>query len=147
MHLKGENLANILIVLDVDRYNTGAEKQQQKEKYFTRTGANAAANRTSALTTIRGIQLPPNNPSEQFINNSIRAINDQSEVVIASNSINSVLDKHDYVNKIINQLGYQDRKQGLKAVTDKLKTTPEWNNYIAQVQDWLIERITTLNLN
>jgi ABC-type lipoprotein export system ATPase subunit len=146
MFLKGENLANILILLDGDNYRTGPERMTQMKKYFSGTEATAIQNRETALACIKQLVLHAGIPPEVFINTAIRQLADNTEVTNAALSINAATDKHDFVNRIVTTLGYQDKTQGLIKVIDKLATTTEWTTYTQELRDWLNERITTLSL-
>jgi len=146
MFLKGEDLGNILILLDGDNYRTAAERMIQMQKFFSGTEALALHNRTTALACIKQLILPTATAPEVFINNSIRQLADNAEVTNAALSINAVTDKHDFVNKIVTTLGYQDKTQGLTKVIEKLATTTEWAAYTLELREWLNERITTLHL-
>ena len=146
MFLKGENLTNILILLDGDNYRTDPERMIQMQKFFSGTEGNAISNRTTALACIKQLILPTTTAPELFINNAIRQLADNTEVTNAALSINAATDKHDFINRIVTTLGYQDKTQGLIKVIDKLATTAEWTAYTQELRDWLNERITTLNL-
>jgi len=144
--LKGENLANILILLDGDNYRTEPERMKQIKKYLSGTEATADHNRTKALACIKQLILPADTAPEVFINNAIRQLADNTEVSNAALSINAATDKHDFVNRIVNILGYQDKTQGLIKVVAKLATTTEWAVYTQELRDWLNERIRILQL-
>jgi ABC-type lipoprotein export system ATPase subunit len=147
LFLKGENLDNILILLDGDLYKIPAQKMTQMEKFFSGTEVNAVMNRTQALTCIRQYTIPTAETPEQFINRNLREINDNSEIVLAASQINAVINKHDFVNQIITILGYQDKTIGLNKVVDKLATSIIWNDYTDEVRIWLNDRIIALTLN
>lgn len=147
LFLKGEDLTNILVLLDGDVYKLPAQKMTQMEKYFAGTEVNAVANRTQALSCLRQYTIQTAETPEQFINRTLREINDNSEIVLAASQINAVLNKHDFVNQIITILGYQDKVIGLNKVVDKLSASPIWEDYTLEVRDWLNQRIVALNLN
>ncbi len=147
LFLKGENLANIMILLDGDLYKSPAEKMVQMEKHFTGTEALAVTNRNTAISCIRQYAISTTETPEQFINNSLRQINDNSEVVNSAMQINAVANKHDFVNQIIQHLGYQDQSIGLNKVVDKLSESANWQVYTEEIRLWLTDRIQQLNLN
>ncbi len=144
--LKGEDLTNILVLLDGDRYKLAAEKMMQMEKYFAGTEPAAIANRAMALSCIKQYLIPTAETPEQFINRNLREIDDNTEIVIAATQINAVANKHEYVNQIISLLGYNDKTTGLNRVVDKLSTSPNWINYTQEIRDWLNYRIAHLHL-
>ncbi|MRX42017.1 AAA family ATPase [Flavobacterium sp. LC2016-23] len=146
LFLKGEDLTNILVLLDGDRYKVSAEKMTQMEKYFAGTEPAAVANRNSALSCIRQYSIPTAETPEQFINRNLREINDNTEIVLAAAQINAVANKHEYVNQIIALLGYNDKTTGLNRVVDKLSTSPNWTDYTQEIRNWLNNRIVQLNL-
>ncbi|MBP6237501.1 MAG: AAA family ATPase [Saprospiraceae bacterium] len=146
LYLKGENLENMRIILDGDRYKLPAEKMTQMEKYFSGNEPQAVTNRTNALSCIGEFTINTAETPEQFINRIIREINDNSEIVNVAMQINAVADKHDYINQVIALLGYQDKTIGLTRVVEKLSQSVNWNDYTRELRDWLQGRIAALNL-
>lgn len=146
LYLKGEQLENILIILDGDRYKLQNEKMTQMEKFFSGNEPQAVENRTNALSCIRQFTIQTEETPEQFINRNIREINDNSEIVNIATQIIAVADKHDYVNQVINLLGYQDKTIGLTRVVEKLAQSAIWNDYTNELRIWLQGRIVALNL-
>ena len=144
--LKGENLKNILIVLDGDRYKLVEDKKKRMEKYFSGNDIESEKNRISALSCIRQFEISANESPEQFINKAICQINDESEIVAIAKQIIAVSDKHDYINRLISQLGYDDYKLGLMKVVEKLSTSMVWKDYTKELREWLGERKNTLEL-
>jgi ABC-type lipoprotein export system ATPase subunit len=147
MFLKGEDLENISIFIDGDKYRTAAEMDTQMKKYFSGNEQNAVDRRSAALSCIRQFSLPPDVSPEQFINNALQQLNDGSEVCNAANAIQAVNDRHQYVDGMINALGYDDKMLGLNKIVDKLATTPVWAGYTQNLQDWLNARVQALHLN
>ncbi|MBL0335180.1 MAG: AAA family ATPase [Chitinophagaceae bacterium] len=147
MLLKGENLTDIGVFLDGDIYRTTQEKNTQMEKHLSGNEANAVHRRANALSCIRQFALPDNTTPEQFINTALRDLNDGSEVCNAALGINGVLDKHEYIYRIVTTLGYQEKLVGLAKVVDKLSITPGWHDYTNPIREWLANRTAALNLN
>ena len=146
LYLKGENLENIRIILDGDRYKLPAEKMKQMEKYFSGNEPQALLKRTEALSCISQFTINTEETPEQFINRNIREINDNSEIVNVALQINAVVDKHDYINQVIALLGYQGNTIGLLHVVEKLSQSVNWNDYTNELRVWLQGRIAVLNL-
>lgn len=146
LYLKGENLENMRIILDGDRYKLPAEKMTQMEKYFSGNEPHAVTNRTNALSCIGEFTINTAETPEQFINRIIREINDNSEIVNVAMQISAVADKHDYINQVIALLGYQDKTIGLTRVVEKLSQSVNWDDYTSELRDWLQGRIAALNL-
>lgn len=147
LFLKGENLDNILILLDGDKYTTDDEKMAQMQKHLTGNEQYANQNRLNALRCIKQYSLPANTSPEQHINNLLRAMNDESEIVETARNIQAVGDRHEYVNRIIRILGYQDNQIGLSKVAEKLSSSENWSVFVEEINNWLAMRITELNLN
>lgn len=147
LFLKGEDLDNILILLDGDRYPTNDEKMAQIKKHLTGNEANAEQNRIDALRCIKQYILPADTSPEQYVNNLLRQINDGSEIVEASRNIQAVYDRHEYVNEMIRILGYQDNQIGLTKVAEKLSTSINWGEFVEEISTWLIDRKNELNLD
>lgn len=144
--LKGDNLDNLTIVLDGDVYPTEEEKITQINRYFSGNEAGAEERRQTVLNCIRQFNLPAGESPEQFINNALQQFNDNSEVCNAAIDIQAVLDKHQYVTKILQILGYEDKTQGLIKVVDKLSATGVWMDYTSPIREWIQERAAALHL-
>ncbi|CAH0174247.1 hypothetical protein SRABI27_01096 [Pedobacter sp. Bi27] len=146
MNLKEtENMDNISIFLDGDVYVTDAEKEARMAAIYSGTEADAVAKRIAALSCVRQFALPNGQSPEAFINNAIREIDDNSEIVNAALGINAPLNKHDYVSKIVEVLGYP-KPLGLSNVVNKLSTSPYWAAYSLPIRQWLQQRISVLHL-
>jgi len=145
MTIKGEDLTNVSVFLDGDVYKTDDQKLEQMEKFFTGTEVAADAKRRAAIAHIRMFDLPEGNGPEMAINAALQRLNDGSEVCNAAIQINGVLDKHDFVDKIIESLGYSE-EQGLSKVVAKLANSDIWQQYSAPLRDWLLLRANALNL-
>jgi len=145
IYLKEEPLDNIGIFLDGDVYTTQPEKEERMRVIFSGNEEVIVHRRQAALSSIRQFNLPLGTSPETYINNSIREINDGSEIVEAARGINEVRDKHDYVDQIVHALGYPNQ-QGLAKVVDTLSVTPDWQPYTQPLRDWLVARTAALNL-
>lgn len=119
---------------------------RQIQKYLSRTETTSDQNRTTGLACIKQLILPTDTAPEVFVNTVIRRLADNTEVTNAALSISAATNKHDFVNKIVNTLGYQDKTQVLIKVVDKLATTTEWTAYTQELRDWLNERVRILQL-
>ncbi|EAY26340.1 AAA family ATPase [Microscilla marina] len=147
LYLKGDNLDNTLILLDGDKYQTEDEKTKQMKKHFTGSEQDADEKRTNALKCIRQYCIPDGFSPEQFVHNKLKEISDDDdEIVKAARQINAVRDKHDFVDQIITQLGYEDYQVGLNKVADKLFESPCWSDYVKEISDWLGQRAQALGL-
>lgn len=147
MLLKGEDFSKLLIILDGDKYRTESERLIQIKKRFSGTEAEADEKRGKAISIIRQFILPESTSPEMHINNLLTNLNDDTEIVNVAKSINNVQDKHDYVRKIIEDLGYENTEVGLMKIVHKLSESPNWGNYISEVKDWLELKIREFNLN
>ena len=147
MLLKGENLSKMLIILDGDKYKTEEERLFQIKKKFSGTEADADDKRNYAISIIKQFILPDNCSPEKYINNQLCSINDGTEIVEQAKLINGVLDEHDHVNTIIKSLGYGNCNEGLSGIIQKLSESPDWNNYISEVKNWLTVKIEEFHLH
>lgn len=128
MHLKGEATENISVFLDGDVHNSEQEKLARMQNIYSGTEALAVQRRKEAIVCIRGFALPAGSAPEVFINNAVRKLDDNSEIVNIALNINGVADKHEYITRIVGELGYS-KEQGLAKVVEKLTNTEEWLPY------------------
>ncbi len=145
MNLKGEPTENIGVFLDGDVYRTHEEKIAGIRSVYSGNEADADQRRLNAISCIYQFDLPGGMQPEAYINSSIRKLNDKSEIVNVALGINGVRDKHEYVQRILEILGYQ-KDHGLSKVIDKLSETPEWITYTQPLRDWLRLKIAALHI-
>lgn len=145
--LKNEDLSNTLILLDGDVERTHEEKKEKIRKLFVGNEIDIDQKRIKALSCIKQLILPENISPEQHIHSAIGNLDDGSEIANAMHSIQTVNERHDYVNNIVSKLGYEDKKVGLSKIVDKLAATEHWQPHIEELQDWLENRISELHLN
>lgn len=144
--LKGEDLSKLLIILDGDKYQTREDRRLQIKKKFSGTEAEAEEKRNLAISIIRQFIIPTNCSPERYVIDQLKDINDGTEIVNVARSINGVLDKHDFVKKIIADLGYENSNEGLLKIVQKLSESSDWDNYVSEVKNWLESKITEFNL-
>jgi len=145
MHLKGEAMDHFGIFLDGDVYTTPQERLTQMERVYTGNDPGAGQRRLQALMCVHDFALPQGIPPEIFINNSLRALNDGSEIVNIAHGINGVQDKHHYVDHIIQTLGYPE-EVGLAKIVQKFSETQEWQAFTDPIRNWLQARMAALNI-
>lgn len=145
LHLKGENMEDIGIFLDGDVYFSEAEKLNQAKKFYTGNEPAADARRALLVSYIRQFDLPNGSTPETFINTAISELNDDSEIVNMAQGIQGVLDKHEYIDRIVADLGYPE-PEGISKVVEKLATTPEWISYTLPLRSWLEARKVAHNI-
>jgi AAA15 family ATPase/GTPase len=141
-------ILNTLFVLDGDVYSSEEKKSQQLKKVISGTDALSQGYRARAIKVIKQYCLPNNTKPEPFLHDIICGIahsqnEEHQEIIDAANDVVVADESHKYINDIIDRLGF-DRSVGLSKIIDLVATTPEWSDYIADINVWLSEKIQPL---
>lgn len=139
-HINGTLTDKMLIVIDGDKFRTAEEKEDQMKKVYTGTEFDIGARRIEALSHISQLILPADRTPEEFIWECLNSSTDDSEIIRVSRSILGVVDKHSYVNRIVDCLGL-DRRVALDRIVEQLTKEPAWGGYVANIMSWIDARI------
>ncbi|MBO0348236.1 AAA family ATPase [Phormidium pseudopriestleyi FRX01] len=140
-----DSCENSIFVLDGDKYPTPNDQNKQVKKNLTGNDENAKKLRASALEKIKSFNLPENYNPEKYIHSLIKKLDnnnknpEECQRIKAAQQIISVNDSHQYIDKIINDIGYE-RSVGLSKIIDLASTTEEWGQYVFSVKEWLISK-------
>jgi hypothetical protein len=142
--LRGESCENSIFVLDGDVYKDEKEQEQRLKAVLTGNDDKAKKLRQVGSEKIKCLNLPENVKPEKYIHDIIINLdasdNDEwNEIVEVAKQIIVVDDSHKYVDNIINKLDW-DRGTGLSKIIDLVSSTQQWNEYVADVKDWLISK-------
>jgi len=140
--LEGNDISSTLIVLDGDKYITEEEKQTQLKKIITGTESNHNEKIASALSIITQFSLPSNTAPEKYIHDMLITLDIDDEIINCAKNIKSAANTHDWLNDIIAYLG-QSRAVLLYQIIELVSRHPDWENYISEVRNWLIQ----MNIN
>lgn len=144
--------ASIFSVLDGDVFVTPAEKQAKLNTIITGSSRESRDHRQSTLERIYQYQIPANISPEQYIKQSIVALDRDNisdefiEIYDALSSINAVLNRHNYINEIID---FYDETPDIivKDVVSLFATTPEWEEFVNPIRNALETEAERLQLN
>jgi hypothetical protein len=148
--LSGQNCDNSLFVLDGDEYHLELDQIKRIEKVLTGDHENDENRRELALQKIKCLSLPDGNNSkkirpETYLHNLITSLDqsqlslEEQELYEASCCIVSVDDQHKYIDDLIDRLDFE-RSVGLSKVVDLVSKHNQWEDYIYNVQEWLISK-------
>lgn len=143
--LDNTSIENKLIVIDGDVYRTEDEKKIQIKKKLSGTEENHEDKLDCALNLITQFVLPDDVFPEKFIYDMLIDLNNYDEITEYAKQINSVTDSHDWLNIIIKRIN-QERNITLYQIIDNVNEHENWENYIKNVREWLIEKKNVLNL-
>lgn len=148
LRLRGENCENSIFVLDGDVYRTQEEHERRLEAVLTGNDEHVKSLRKSSLEKIKCLNLPESAKPEKYIHSIIIGLEDnddreRNEIIEVAKQIVVVDNSHKYVDDIIDRLAWS-RDAGLSKIIDLFSSTPEWPNYITNVNDWLILQVSLL---
>ena len=138
--MQGEDIKNVLIVLDGDVYRTEEEKRTQIKSKYSGNEPWAHEKREKALSLISQYNLPAGYSPEQFLHGLLCSLEGpEDEIVSAAKRMYAVSNTHDWINQIARQI--DDGTETIMAeIVEECSKTAGWNEYVKPVRDWLIDR-------
>lgn len=143
---------HILSIIDGDIYSSDDEKIAELNKVITGTSPESRRHKEQALSAIFQYAIPEGLSPEQYIKESIARLERDAlpehhrEIYDALSNIHAVLNKHNYINSIMN---FYDESPEIiiKDVIDLFSTTPEWMTFTQEVTEALVRKAEVLQLN
>lgn len=143
--LEERNTDNILIVTDGDKYVTNEDKEQQLNKMLTGTEADHDEKIYQALSVISQFTLPSDLSPEEYIHKMLISMHDKSEITICAEEINSVSEKHEWIDKIVERMDIS-REIALYQIIEHISEHSDWETYVHNVRSWMIKKREELHL-
>ncbi len=141
--LDGLSVENKLIVIDGDVYRTDEEKTAQIKKKLSGTEKDHTDKLNYALDLITQFVLPDNASPEKFIYDMLIDSNYNDEITEYAKQIKSVTNSHDWLDEIVKRIN-QERNITLYQIIDNVTEHKNWENYISNVRNWLLEKKNSL---
>lgn len=152
--LSGQSCDTSLFVLDGDEYHLKVDQEDRIKKVLTGDHQSDKDRRESALNKIKCLLLPDDLNSkkmkpEKHLHGLIKGLNqaqlsvEEREVYNAACDITSVDDQHKYIDDLIERLDFE-RPVGLSKVVDLVSKHNQWEDYIRDVKEWLINKKTLI---
>lgn len=142
MLLRGDNLDNILFVLDGDVIKTQEEKSNVIKKVLTGNDHRSVTLREQALEKVSQFRLPEGKNPEQCLHELLTQVDVQNldddalEIIETARVIHFREDSHDYLTQIIDMLGL-DRSVGLTRIVDLAAKHQHWQEITVDLEHWL----------
>lgn len=133
--LSGENVDNILIVTDGDRFITTDEKRKRVKTVLTGTEKDHDEKIEQALKMIVQFNLPENTSPEKYIHSMLSSMNDSRECIVCAKNITSVSDSHEWLGKIEEQMGIGKVIYG--TIMNIVSEHELWETYVSSVYEWI----------
>lgn len=148
--LRGSNLTNSLFLLDGDVYVTDPEKAQRIAAVITGNEPGRDAMRTGALARVRQLALPAATNPEQHLHALISGMPgpltaDAQEIRACAQGIVAVMNKHQFVDSVIQRLGHP-KGVGMYKMAELASQSPGWAALTADLRQWLVTRQLALHL-
>lgn len=135
--LKGEDISNVLIVLDGDRHKSQDEKLSRIKSLLSGTENDAEERQTKALSCITQYNLPEGKSPEQHIHEMLCSSDcEDSELLDAAKEIHAVSDSHEWIDMIAVKLNSK-REEIVHDIVGLISKTEKWAEYIKPIADWL----------
>lgn len=135
-----------LFVLDGDQFREDGDRERQIKRAITGDDPRMLDIRSRALKSLRQFAMGCGEKPETVIWKSISRLKPHEflggarEVVEAASRIVYVDNAHDYLNRIIEETGYE-RSVGLTRVVDVFCRTETWSYYTKEIAEWLDQRL------
>ena len=143
--VENNEIENILVVLDGDKYVSDAEKETVLEKRFSGNTRYEKDVRAKALSLIKEYNNPHHKSPERFIIDTVKILNMESEIHDIVLVLGELQDDHDYIEEIANKFGI-DRKVAGEDLIREIQNSDEWKNYVQPIYEWLQNRKQALAL-
>ena len=143
--VENNEIENILVVLDGDKYVSDAEKEAVLKKRFSGNTRYEEDVRAKALSLIKEYNNPYHKSPERFIIDTVKILNMESEIHDIVLVLGELQDDHDYIEKIANKFGI-DRKVAGEDLIREIQNSDEWKNYVQPIYEWLQNRKQALSL-
>jgi site-specific DNA-cytosine methylase/energy-coupling factor transporter ATP-binding protein EcfA2 len=146
--IRDADVSKTLIIIDGDVYVNANAKEEQIRKVFSGTEEDKDEKRKEALSLIKQFDLSGEKYPEKFIFNMLKRtlgdFKDDNEIQQICRPMISFEDSHSYINEIISILG-DDYEIGLRDILSVVSNSLEWNKYIAEIKNWLLEKRSELS--
>lgn len=144
--LRGESCNNSLFVLDGDVYRRKEEKEDRLKAILTGNDENVKKLRQDSFDKIKCLNLLENTKPEKYLHSIIVGLKKSpdmecNEIIEVATQIVVVDDSHKYVDDIIKRFDW-DRGIGLSKIIDLVSSTPEWTNYVKDINVGLVRFVT-----
>ncbi|MBE7646771.1 AAA family ATPase [Tenacibaculum finnmarkense genomovar ulcerans] len=138
------DISNTNIIMDGDLYTSDSELTSNIARVITGTDENSITYRAQAKELISFYNLPQGIPPEPYIHSIIsnipEGVNQEfNEIIECANEIGIVNNDHNYIDDIINRIGW-DKKVGLSKIIDLFSTTPEWSVFTESISEWMMQK-------
>ena len=153
MIIRDEPIDNTIIFLDGDVYRTvedvaetpnsshQAGKKTMINKCLSGNESSAEVKREKALSLINQFNLPDRKQPEEFLREILLQVpDDGSELIQQAKRIRAVGNKHEWIDKIVEYEGEENRQTVIADIVRKCMGRPEWKSYVMPVYEWLQER-------
>jgi len=149
--LSGQVLANLLIVLDGDRFAEPNERRDQIKKVLTGDQPQHDQQRRSLYLKVKSFNPFQSFSPEQMLHRLLHTVQanglpaEDQEVLVIAHAIHNVPEKHAFVDQIIAQTG-ENRQVGLSKIVSIAARANGWERFTRVVRAWLESRSAALNL-
>lgn len=137
--IAGNNMNNMVLVLDGDVYKTEEEKLEQMKNVFSGTETGIEVQRRNALDSIIQYNLPDDMAPEEFMYYLVINSEQDNEITRTARTINAVDDTHKLITSIALQLN-ESVDSIVSQIVNMIGDTEEWRTYVAPIEAWINER-------
>lgn len=133
--LCGEDIRNILIVTDGDKYIDEEDKRRQIKSILTGTEMDHDEKIERALSIITQFNLPTNVKPEEYMHEILIQMEDDNEIVKCAKKITRVNNSHKWITEIGERLGLG--KQIYGRVMELMPRSSQWEHYVENLRKWI----------
>ncbi len=146
LHLAGRLNSNIISVTDGDVYRSSESRLEQMKKTISGTEPDKVELRLSLLNQVLQFNLPEGISPDQYVHDSLILRNVNNDIVDTAKSIQAVYDNHQYINRIIEELGGDRQVELSRIISEFSKQTNEWETFTLAIRTWLSNKKEELGL-
>ena len=90
--------------------------------------------------------MPEGISPDQYVHDSLILRNVNNDIVDTAKSIQAVYDNHQYINRIIEELGGDRQVELSRIISEFSKQTNEWETFTLAIRTWLSNKKEELGL-
>lgn len=146
----GHSVNSQLFLLDGDLFVSEEHQLDRVNAVLSGTEPHAKDLRELCLKGIKKLCAQPNSPPapEAQLHSMVRNLprqndNGANEIIDLATSIEAVSDTHSFINFIVQTLNVQ-AAVGFNTIVKVAALSPNWNNYVSELREWLMVRRSLL---
>lgn len=145
LELSGQDIEEMIFVLDGDRYRTRDERLVQMKRVYSGNEEQRAERRERAVSQMRQLVLPPDMSPERYLVQELKGC--EGDIADMAREIDtSIGENHEPLRQIYARVGEDPRVINAEMV-ELLSHRPFWATYTSEIREWIWGKKKSLGIN